>query len=386
MTRTIVCSCNPSEGINRHASLLWLASLVWLAIAGLNFVAAQPPVPVARPAVPAAKPSGQGAAKPGSQTGVKPATPAKPAVPSAKPAKTPAAKAAPAVEENKPPEPEAVFLDTKDMWRIHCLYYPPMEKVRKSKETVPVILLHGWGGQGSEYGFLATGLQTYGHACIVPDLRGHGRSTTRKKIDGTLETIKQEDLKPQDIENMLLDLEAVKSFLMEKNNAGELNIEMLTVIAAQEGCIIALNWAALDWSWPVTPSFKQGQDVKALILLSPTQSYKRLSASAALNTPAVSRQLSLLFAVGAEDRAAYNDARRIYSRLERIRPPLPDSPQDRMRLKDLFFITAPTTLQGSKLTARNLSINRAIVTFIQARLLEHRDEYQWTKRESPLGG
>ena len=298
-------------------------------------------------------------------------------------AKPPVAKAKPkeAEEPRKPPEPEPITVETKDGWKIHCMYYAPMEKIRKGKQTVPIILLHGWGGQGSEWSYLATGLQTYGHAAIVPDLRGHGRSTSRKEPDGSIETVKYDDLQPQDIANMILDVEAVKGILMERNNAGELNIDMLTIIAAQEGCIIAMNWAVWDWHWPITTAGKQGQDVKALVLLSPVDSYKRMNATAALNTPVITKQLSLLFAVGDQDRKALAETSRMYSRIERIRPPLPENdPQELLRLKDCFLVKAPTTLQGTALTAKNLPVNRAIVTLIEMRLLRHRDEFPWTQR------
>ncbi len=345
-----------------------MAVCFWLLV--VTAALGQPPVkpPVTQP--PATQPP----------TGEPPATqpPAKPPV-----AKPPAETAKPkeGEEVKKPPEPEPMLLETKDGWKIYCLYYPPMEKMRKGKETVPIILLHGWGGQGSDWSYLATGLQTYGHAAIVPDLRGHGRSTSRKQPDGSLETIKYDDLKPQDMESMILDVEAVKSALMQRNNEGELNIDMLTLIAAQEGCIIALNWAVWDWHWPITTAGKQGQDVKALILLSPVDTYKRMNATTALNTPVVTRQLSLLVSVGDQDRRALTEASRMYGRIERIRPPLPkDDPQELLRLKDLFLITAPTELQGSKLTDKNLPVNRAIVTFIEMRLLRHRDEFPWKQR------
>ncbi len=287
-------------------------------------------------------------------------------------------------EEQKPPEPVPVRLDTRDGYRIHCLYYPPMEGIRKGTETVPIILLHGWGGQGSEWDFLATGLQTYGHASIVPDLRGHGRSTTRRGSEGTPEPVRYEDLDAPEMDNMIEDVEAVKRHLLGRHNAGEVNIEMLTVIAAEEGCIVALNWAALDWSWPVTPAIKQGQDVQLLVLLSPTRNFRRMNANPALQTPAVSRQLSVLFAVGADDRNTMNEVRRMHSRLERLRPPPHRDPELRIRRQDLFLVTAPTSLQGTELTGRNLPINRAIVGVIKNRLLDRRDEFPWKERRSPI--
>jgi pimeloyl-ACP methyl ester carboxylesterase len=364
------------------------AALCFCLVAGAAALAQLPPKPavpqpapqpVPKPAVtqPVPNPAVPQPAPPAATQPIpKPATP-KPATPAPKPKDAP----------EMPPEPVPMQLDTKDGWKIHCLYYPPKEKIRKGTETVPIILVHGWGGQGSEWNYLATGLQTYGHAAIVPDLRGHGRSTTRKERDGSLSTVKYDDLKPQDMDAFLLDLEAVKSELLKMHNASEVNIELLTVVAAQEGCIIALNWAAWDWHWPITPAYKQGQDVKALILLSPTDSFRRMNATAALNTPAIQRQLSLLFAVGAEDRKSLSDASRMHSRIEKLRPSLKNETiEEQRRLRDIFFIAAPTTLQGTKLTDASLRVNRAIVEVIQMRLLNRRDEFRWAERRSPVGG
>jgi pimeloyl-ACP methyl ester carboxylesterase len=247
-----------------------------------------------------------------------------------------------------------------------------------------MIMLHGWEGQGSEYAELATVLQLWGFASIVPDLRGHGRSVSRKKLDGEDEVVKVDDLKPQDMEGMVLDVEEVKKVLVDKNNKGELNIEMLTVIGAEVGSIVAVNWAALDWSWPMTPAYKQGQDVKALVLLTPQQTYRRLNCNRALATPAISQRLSIMLAVGAEQAGDYKEAARIHSRLERIRPP---AEKDEIAQKqDLFLIVAPTPLQGTKLLDRALKVNAAIMTFLNWRLLQKMEDFPWTERKSPLGG
>lgn len=280
-------------------------------------------------------------------------------------------------------------LDTRDGWRIHCEYYGPQEKIRQGKETVPIIMVHGWEGQGSDWNFLAVGLQTLGHASMVIDLRGHGRSTTRRVPGepGRTESVTVDGLKPDDISRIWLDLEAAKSELMRKNNAGEVNIEMLTVIAAEVGCIIAMEWAIRDWAWPITPAYKQGQDVKALVLLSPVESYRRMSATKSLNHPTIRERLSLMFAVGAEDPRFASNVKRMHDRIERVRPPLDKlDPKEAERLRDLFLIQAPTSLQGSALTDRSLPVNRAIVYFLTKRLLERSDELRWSERKSPVGG
>ncbi len=335
-----------------------------------------------------AQPATKAAAKPGQIAPAVPAKePAKPAVAPAAP--TPPAKAAVGkdgkeAKEEPPPEPESFYRRTKDGWNIFCTYYGPKKGVRPGKYVVPIIMLHGWEGQGSEYAELATVLQLWGFASIVPDLRGHGRSISRKNAKGEDEVVKVDDLKPQDMEAMILDVEEVKKVLVDKNNKGELNIEMLTVIGAEVGSIVAVNWAALDWSWPMTPAYKQGQDVKALVLLTPRQTYRRLNCNKALATQAISQRLSIMLAVGAEQAGDYKEAARIHSRLERVRPPVE---KDQVAQKqDLFLIVAPTPLQGTKLLDRALSVNRAIMTFLNWRLLQKMEDFPWTERKSPLGG
>jgi hypothetical protein len=76
--------------------------------------------------------------------------------------------------------------------------------------------------------------------------------------------------------------------------------------------------------------------------------------------------------------------------LERIRPPLDKdlSREELIRKKDLIYIAAPTTLQGTKLTARefNRTVNGAIIFFIQVRILDRRDEFPWRLRGGATGG
>ena len=286
-----------------------------------------------------------------------------------------------------PPAPKPIWLETKDGWRIHCLYYAPKEDVREGKEVVPIIMLHGWGGQGGEYGFLAVGLQTYGYAVMVPDLRGHGRSVGRRKPDGDYLTVKYDDPKnfgPIEAKNMVNDVESAKKWLVAKNNEGEVNIEMLCVIGAEFGAALATNWAALDWSWPVTTAGKQGQDVKALVLLSPSmQNAKGYTCTVALGTPAITQNLSVSIAVGEKNREALSAAKRIYSRLESARPKLPPDEGERERKQSVFWVPADTDLQGTRLLDRNLPINVEILKFLKRRLLWKQEDYPWSERKDP---
>jgi len=134
-------------------------------------------------------------------------------------------------------EPKLV---TRDGMHLAATYFPGTE----GKETVPVILLHMYKGDRTEYGQLAAYLQSQGHAVLVPDLRGHGESTTGANLRMPLSAT---NLARDDFANMVrFDMEALKEFLRAKNNEGLLNIQKLCVVGAEMGASVARYWTRLD--------------------------------------------------------------------------------------------------------------------------------------------
>ena len=131
-------------------------------------------------------------------------------------------------------------------------------------------------------------------------------------------------------------------------------------------------------------SFKQGHDVKALVLLSPVQAFKGFSISKSLAYPVVQRQLSLMVLVGKEEREAYSEAKQIYSRVEKFHM-IPTEQEEIIKSQDLFFFEADTNLQGTKLLKfPSLNATMRIETFIDWRLVRKASEFTWTDRKSPL--
>jgi pimeloyl-ACP methyl ester carboxylesterase len=289
----------------------------------------------------------------------------------------------------KLPDPESKTLMTQDFVSLHCTFYPGgviegREKKfsRKSgKEVVPVILLHGWDGQRGDYDALASYLQKYGHAVMVPDLRGHGRSTTRKFPNGRDIEIDRKRMRRDEINSIVKDVEAVKKFLLARNNLGELNIEMLCIVGAEMGAIVGVNYAALDWARPQLLFQKQGRDVKALALLSPPMQFKGASLAKALASTSV---MSVMLVVGKEDRESYGDAKQIHKRLQRFHKE--PEPSDNQK-QTLFLIEKATNLQGTQLVHprfAKLNVHADIKTFIQLRLLNNKDSFTWKERKNPL--
>lgn len=281
-------------------------------------------------------------------------------------------------EEEGPPEPEALTRETKDGVGLHFTYYPGT----LGKKAVPVIMLHGWDGQGSDYEGLALRLQAAGHAAVTPDLRGFGRSKTYQTRTGDVKDLDPETFRVKALESMIYDVEEVRKFLLEKNNEGALNIESLCIIGADFSTIVAMNWARYNWEQPILPAYKLGQDVKAMVLLSPVASFKGMTNRDALAHPVVKGRLSTLIAVGREDSKAFNEAKRLNSSLQAFHPKV--SEEEQKEKLDLFFVTPDTKLQGTQLLGDGLPVANNILGFINLRLVAKMDDLPWQDRQNPL--
>lgn len=269
--------------------------------------------------------------------------------------------------------PTSVNLTTKDGVDLHCEFYECKEP---SSGTVPVILVHGYDGHSGEWAAVAKKLQDAGHSVIVPDLRGHGKSTSRTAAGGQAgKALRPERLRAADLEKMItMDMESVKKFLMKKHNNEELNIDMLTLIGSEFGSIVAALWTAQDWSWPLVGGQKQGQDVKAIALLSPLPSYKGLTLAPAIKSPAFGEIAA--FVVYGKSGKRGSDAKRLFKTIERA--------QQANREPRAFEWAIDTKLQGMKLLQeRKSQIAQAFEKFIGVQIVARADEFPYKKRESP---
>ena len=92
-------------------------------------------------------------------------------------------------------------------------------------ENPPVILMHGGGQTRHAWGSTAETLAAAGFYALSLDLRGHGDSKTRMGRNGQPEEIDPSRLRRDDLNRMVLDVEAVKKFMLKQNNEGKLNID-----------------------------------------------------------------------------------------------------------------------------------------------------------------
>lgn len=296
---------------------------------------------------------------------------------------------APKEEKKEIPKPEDITIETADGVLLKCTYYGSLLE----KQAVPVILVHGWGGSRKDFDRVALGLQAAGHAVIVPDLRGHGGSINRK-IAGVEATqpVDHKKFKTNDMQIFAqVDLEAVKQHLMKENNSGKLNIELLCVVGSEFGAICAVNWAIQDWSWPQLPNMKQGQDVKALVLISPETQFKGYKMQNLTQVPVVASLSMLLIAGKKDNHPAAAEVRRMEKNLERFHYKYVIEPKDddkiraeKNKKRDLFTYLPDTSLQGKDLltddSLRSLRILAAIDTFLRMRLVDRADNYPWATR------
>jgi len=258
--------------------------------------------------------------------------------------------------------------------QLATTYYPG----NNDKDTVPVIILHDLQETGNDYQELALFLQSHGHAVVVPDLRGHGGSISIPNTGKKAVTLKPEGLRSADFEKMIrFDLEAIKfQILRPRNNSEELNIDKLCVIGTGLGSVLALNWAWFDWREQDLPNFRQGKDVKALVLITPQQSAKKLTIQNALLNRDVRSTLSILLMVGANDQRHAKIAKRIHTKLKRSHP---DPPANKEKeLQKLFYVRHDTTLQGARLLGRpEFQAKKMIAEFIVLRLVNKKIRWQY---------
>ncbi|MBN1589001.1 MAG: alpha/beta fold hydrolase [Pirellulales bacterium] len=271
--------------------------------------------------------------------------------------------------EELPPE-ELVDLITRDGVILKASFYAGT----KGRDSVPVVLLHMYDGSRKDYARLASFLQEKGHAVLVPDLRGHGDST---QVQGSTVRLETKSMPPQAFNAMVTgDMEACKKFLVDKNNDGKLNIEKLCLVGAEMGSVVAMEYARLDWSWPPLVTGKQGQDVKAVVLLSPQWSFRTLQVRPLLNQPAVLRNLATMILVGKEDHRSLREAKRLYSTLKRSHPSVNAK---NMADRTLLYLPLATSLQGTKmLDEPTLHVQEWIASFIKVRLADK--TFPWKKR------
>jgi pimeloyl-ACP methyl ester carboxylesterase len=192
------------------------------------------------------------------------------------------------------PTSRSETVSAPDKFPIRFTYYPAVTEKDKNpegpSESGVIILLHGdkgsrnnWDKETAPAGqktFPAL-LQEQGYAVVSVDLRKHGQSV----LDGQEELIQTDDY----LKMAAGDLKAVKDFIQTEHQAKNLNMGKMAVIGVGFSAPVAAAFSQFDWEQPphddspvASQRTARGQDVKALVLLSPDATAGRLSLNKSL--------------------------------------------------------------------------------------------------------
>jgi pimeloyl-ACP methyl ester carboxylesterase len=283
------------------------------------------------------------------------------------------------------PVPEFPTLRTADELNLHVTYY----KSTREKDAAVVVLLHMKDGTRlvwtpQENGF-ARELQKKGYAVIAVDLRFHGENkaggavpaanpnqTAGKKKGKKAAGL---DLKQGDYLAMVeSDMEAVKAFIFDEHQAGRLNMNKMAIVGPEMGASIAAAYALYDWMKEPyddgQPGFQtpRGQDVRALVLISPEETYHnsniRLSKIlTALKDP--DKNIAILICAG-NDPKEDAQAKKIF---DMANPSLPNNKEkERLNSDRMYLKSFPAKLMGTDLLGQRLQIEDFMLAFFDKHL------------------
>lgn len=278
---------------------------------------------------------------------------------------------------------EALIAPAKDGLPIHFVYWGSED----GQESPVLLYLHGKGGSFRDWSvpFLDQ-MHRAGFAQILVDLRGHGQTkgtdlTPEQQKDPVIQRLQSGKLRPSDYEDMVnLDLEVIKLFIFDEHQRRNLNMNKLGVIASDESAPLAAAFTLVDWQKPPyedspDPQFQtpRGQDVRALVLLSPTLHTGNISTGNLLKTlrePNVG--LGMLFAVGTQDRLDEGITDKLYKTANPA-----EKNKGRMQL-----LSVNSPLRGAELLNKKLGIEQKLQAFLDLRVKGAGVE--WRDRQSRL--
>ena len=304
-----------------------------------------------------------------------------------------------------------------DNWPLKLTYY----KSSAGKEAAVVVLLHQkresrmvWTAKGG----VAETLHGEGFAVIAVDLRKHGESKPGGAEEEPKKSTADKDksakksaggeLKKEDYVGMVLDMEAVKKFIFEEHQKGNLNMRKMAIVAPAMSAAVAIVFTARDWEKKPyddasTPAARtpRGQDVQSLVFLSPETNLPGLAAHQVMpvlkNFPIAS-----LVVVGKDDSAENKDqAKKLFQQLggdpAKIAPAKKSEPAKKTKDKEAdshkddkdkvrhYYQEPPGKLRGTDMLGKKLGIEGDIVVFLKHHMKDLKGPfYEWRDRQSRL--
>ena len=278
---------------------------------------------------------------------------------------------------------ETISIIAKDGFPVHFVYWGS----EVGRESPVIVHLHGKGGSYRDFppAFIDQ-LHRAGYAQILVDLRGHGKSkgedlSAQEKKDPTVQRLAAGKLKPSDYDDMVtLDLDAIKQFIYEEHQLQFLNMNRMAIVALDMSTPVAAAFAQVDWQKPPyedapDPAFQtpRGQDVRALVLVSPMAKIGNISITGPLEMlrePDVG--MSFLLAFGGDDRLDNGATEKLFKLL---------NPGDKNKAH-VEMVRVGQALRGSELLGKNLGVDARILVFLDQHVKVNGSE--WRDRQSRL--
>jgi hypothetical protein len=192
------------------------------------------------------------------------------------------------------------------------------------------------------------------------------------------------------------DLRAVKRFLLGEHNDKRLNIRKMAIVAPEMSAPIAVQFAVMDWAkephqdapiQDINARTPRGQDVRALILISPVEKVPGIDAlgKSAMTISRLEQKgrrelpdfdtdwrVACMVVFGSGDVRDKGTSRRVYKKLAG-----PSSNKDRMYLFDY-----PLKLRGTDLVDPKIDIEAKMLAFLELHVKDLPDP--WQDRRSRL--
>ncbi len=271
---------------------------------------------------------------------------------------------------------EEKTLSTKDNANVAITYF----KATGGQDAPVVVMLHGKGGSRQVWKAYAEALQKADFAVVTVDLRGHGESTggggaaaAGKKADTSAPG------KREYAAMVAGDMEAVKNFLRDEHQLKQLNMNKLAIVAADMSTPVAIAYTELDWKktpYDDAPTLAlktpRGQDVQALILLSPETTAPGLSVSKSVDFIRVIGR-PVLICVGTKSKSDLTTANKMHDQL---------APKKEEKEQIIYIERYESPLGGTNLLNKNLGVEKHMFVFLTKHLKDHKSD--WRDRRSKL--
>jgi pimeloyl-ACP methyl ester carboxylesterase len=287
---------------------------------------------------------------------------------------------------------EPASLVTRDGVQLKISYFPSSARKGspQAKQVTPIVMLHDYKSSRAVFAPLVEKFQAPAagdssrpqFAVVTVDLRAHGESVKQVFANGAQVDLDAAKVNKDDLAAMAAyDMEAVRSFLVDKNDAGELNLNKLCLIGAGMGASVAANWALVDWSAPPLAVGKQGQDVKGIVLLSPRWTFNGLSMQGPMQFRKLKENVAWMIVYGEKDAKVQADITRLRKQIERFHPKSEKAGDS--KTSSFTVLGLDTKLQNEKLlTQFGGSTDDKIVEFLTKNVA--RLDQAWMARRNRL--